>query len=475
MYRRQRHGWVKHIDFLILDIICMQVAYIIAYVIRHGFSVPYEQELYRVMALILVFFDIFVVLCNESYSGILGRGYYIELFQTFKHVSIVIGLGLIYMFWTQQSSEYSRITFGFMWILNVIISWGVRCIWKNVIRHSRRNNDNSRSLILITNQKDAEEFVNTFCKNNYENIKINGMVILDADKKGMEINGVPVISNSDEILEYLRTHWVDEVFVNIDISFQETEAIENILEKCMEMGITVHTKLAQLAGMSSNQVVETLAGYTVLSSSIAIVTTRQLLAKRALDIVGAVIGCFLTVIAYIFIAPIIKMKSPGPVFFKQTRVGKNGKVFMLYKFRSMYMDAEERKTELLEQNDIEGQLMFKMKDDPRIIKGIGTFIRKYSIDELPQFYNVLRGEMSLVGTRPPTVDEWNKYELHHRKRLAIKPGITGLWQVSGRSDIKNFEQVVALDTKYIADWSFSLDLKILLKTIRVVFKGNGAM
>ena len=147
----------------------------------------------------------------------------------------------------------------------------------------------------------------------------------------------------------------------------------------------------------------------------------------------------------------------------------------------MYMDAEERKKELMSQNKIKDGLMFKMDFDPRIIgsekgpgKGIGNFIRKYSIDEFPQFINVLKGDMSLVGTRPPTVDEWEKYELHHRARLAVKPGITGMWQVSGRSSITDFEEVVKLDTKYIINWSFALDLKILFKTVGSVIKKDGA-
>lgn len=146
------------------------------------------------------------------------------------------------------------------------------------------------------------------------------------------------------------------------------------------------------------------------------------------------------------------------------------------------MDAEERKQELMEKNRVSGGMMFKLMYDPRIIgsekgkgRGVGNFIRKYSIDEFPQFYNVLKGDMSLVGTRPPTVDEWEKYELHHRIRLAIKPGITGLWQVSGRSSITDFEEVVALDRKYILEWSMGLDFKLLFKTVQVVMGQDGAM
>lgn len=145
----------------------------------------------------------------------------------------------------------------------------------------------------------------------------------------------------------------------------------------------------------------------------------------------------------------------------------------------MYPDAEARKAELMAQNKVKDGMMFKMENDPRIIggengKGIGNFIRNTSLDEFPQFWNVLKGDMSLVGTRPPTVDEWDKYELHHRARLAIKPGLTGMWQVSGRSDITDFEEVVRLDTEYIQNWSFGLDIKILLKTVEVVLKGSGA-
>ena len=145
----------------------------------------------------------------------------------------------------------------------------------------------------------------------------------------------------------------------------------------------------------------------------------------------------------------------------------------------MYLDAEERKAELMAQNKVKDGMMFKMENDPRIIggengKGIGNFIRKTSIDEFPQFLNVLKGDMSLVGTRPPTLDEWEKYELHHRARLAIKPGLTGMWQVSGRSDITDFEEVVKLDTKYIMNWSLGKDIKILLKTVWVVLKKKGS-
>lgn len=205
-----------------------------------------------------------------------------------------------------------------------------------------------------------------------------------------------------------------------------------------------------------------------------------MLVKRLFDIIGGLIGSFFALILIAIIGPKIKKESPGPILFRQTRIGLNGKRFTFYKLRSMYMDAEERKQELMSQNRVSDGMMFKMDFDPRIIgnkivdgkqvTGIGEKIRSSSLDEFPQFFNVLKGDMSLVGTRPPTEDEWEKYKYHHRARLATKPGLTGMWQVSGRSQITDFEKVVKLDTEYINNWSIGLDLRILLKTIKAVVK-----
>ena len=212
----------------------------------------------------------------------------------------------------------------------------------------------------------------------------------------------------------------------------------------------------------------------------------QLFLKRLADIVGGLLGCVLTGIIFIFVAPMIYTQSPGPIFFAQERVGKNGKRFKMYKFRSMYLDAEAKKAELMKDNKLGDGKMFKLDFDPRVIgnkilpdgtkkTGVGDFIRRTSLDEFPQFFNVLKGDMSIVGTRPPLVGEVSLYELHHRSRLAIKPGITGMWQVSGRSDITDFEKVVDLDRKYINEWNLELDIKILFKTVAVVLKKDGSM
>ena len=252
--------------------------------------------------------------------------------------------------------------------------------------------------------------------------------------------------------------------------------------------MTVHLNLAKVSEAmgGKKQLVEKVGPYTVLTTSINYASTKQLFMKRAIDIAGGLLGCLLTLLITLFVGPAIYLKSPGPIFFAQERVGKNGKKFKMYKFRSMYMDAEERKAELMKQNRVSDGMMFKLDFDPRVIgneilpdgtkkTGIGNFIRVTSLDEFPQFFNVLKGDMSIVGTRPPTLDEWNKYELHHRARLAIKPGITGMWQVSGRSEITDFEEVVKLDTEYISEWNVGMDIKLLWKTVVSVIKRDGSM
>ena len=234
-----------------------------------------------------------------------------------------------------------------------------------------------------------------------------------------------------------------------------------------------HVNLARFTEQVENKRIQRFASYMVLSSSMKFATPRQLFFKRLLDIAGGLAGLIITGIAFIIFAPIIKKQSPGPVFFSQERVGRNGRRFKIFKFRTMYPDAEARKKELMEQNKMNG-FMFKMDNDPRIIP-IGHFLRKSSIDELPQFWNVLKGDMSLVGTRPPTVDEYEQYEVRHRKRLAMRPGLTGMWQVSGRSDIVDFEEVVALDAKYIAEWTLVMDIRIIWRTVLIVLGQKGAV
>ena len=303
------------------------------------------------------------------------------------------------------------------------------------------------------------------------NYQFFGLVILDKSMIGEKIEGVTVSADKDTFINYVKDHVVDEVFID----FQDhTANTLDFTKQLLKMGITVHIYMENSYQELPNRCISNVFGYNVMTTTISPISFRQSLLKRTIDIFGGIVGCILTLLIGIIIGPIIFIKSPGPILFSQIRVGKKGRHFKIYKFRSMYMDAEERKKELMAQNKIEDGLMFKMDNDPRIIKGIGHFIRKTSLDEFPQFWNVLKGDMSLVGTRPPTVDEYQKYSPHHKRRLCILPGITGLWQTSGRSQITNFEEVVHLDTEYIENWSLDLDFKIIFKTILKMIKSDDA-
>lgn len=481
MYSRLTNRWLKHWDFILLDMICLQISFLLAFIIRHGLINSGMVSLYRSEAVILFVCQLLAVFFGDSFSGVLRRGYYIEFLSTAKHVMFVMVFALVVLFATKETDTYSRIVFGITGILYVCISYVGRLILKYYVKINAAKK-NQFSLVVVTTAQMAEEAVANLEKESYQQYVIKGICLLEEEKDISQIKDYPVLGDVDKLIDYACREWVDEVLFYLP---QGMEVPEEVLETLTMMGVATHVPILGKSIKGSKQFIETLGGYTVLTTSINIVGSRQMFYKRLLDIVGGIVGCFITVILTIIVGPIIYMKSPGPIFFSQTRIGKNGRKFKIYKFRSMYMDAEKRKQELMSQNKMEG-LMFKMDYDPRIIgcekigkdgkpKGIGNFIRSTSIDEFPQFWNVLKGDMSLVGTRPPTLDEWEQYKPHHRARMSIKPGITGMWQVSGRSDITDFEEVVSLDTEYIEKWNLGLDIKIILMTVLKVLKNDGAV
>lgn len=469
MYQKENSSWVKHADFTICDMLCLQLAFVLAYWIRNGIDQPYETELYRNVAVVMFLIQLMVTFFNESFSGVLRRGMLVELKKTFEQCTLVCLLVLAYMFLLRIGNNYSRMILLITYVLYICFSYCGRQALKKFLKDHRYEESEKRSLLIVTVSENADNVVETIRKNNYGTYHLAGIVFMDCDKKGASVCGVPVVAGKEDMISYIHKNWIDEVFFAVP---KEIPIPEQMIKDCSAMGVVIHMRLATMKSLGKNQVVEELGGYTVLSSSIHIVTPRQMFVKRAMDIAGGLVGCLFTGIAAIFLVPAIKIKSPGPAFFSQVRMGKNGRPFKIYKFRSMYMDAEERKADLMKDNEMSGN-MFKMENDPRIIP-IGHFMRKYSIDELPQFWNVLKGDMSLVGTRPPTEDEFLNYEYHHKARLGIKPGLTGMWQVSGRSDITDFEDVVALDTQYISNWSLGLDVMLLFKTVGVVLTGKGS-
>ena len=483
MYSKKTQGWIKHTDFILLDIVCLQIAFVLAYITRHGFESPYTNPEYINLSIVYALLDFVVLVANRTMKGVLKRGYYKEAVQTVKHVAFVALLVSLYMFSVQRGDVYSRITFYVTAAYYTAIAYIVRIGWKKAVIR-RKKGSVGAAVYFIATEGRAERVISRFKKNNLNNNLLTGICILDRDCTGRTVADVPVTANAENVVKYLCDKWVDEIFVSVSNSYPYPG---DLISTLAEMGFVVHVEMEQMELEDwQHQTIQRVGGTTVRTLSMTLATPFQRAVKRAMDIAGGIVGCLLTLLLTLIIGPMIYIKSPGPIFFAQTRVGKNGRKFKLYKFRSMYLDAEARKAELMAQNRVQGGLMFKLEYDPRIIgcernadgtikKGIGNFIRDYSLDEFPQFFNVLKGDLSLCGTRPPTVDEWEQYELHHRARLAIKPGITGMWQVSGRSNIVDFEQVVELDKKYIREWNLGLDIKLLLQTVKVVLGKEGSM
>lgn len=483
MYKKRSQGWIKHLDFIMLDLACLNLSLFLAYVIRHGFLVLYAHVTYRNMAIIISLIAVLLMIFSEMFKNVLKRGYLVEATMTLRQVCLVVLGATFYLFSVQESGAFSRTVMYLTGLIYGVTGYVTRILWKNFLKKKMMERG-KRTLLVLTTEGMAAAVLDNLKNHNYESFRILGVALLDGNSTEGIIEGVPVVAGREDVLEYACRECVDEVFISVP---EGTEQPTELMEQFSEMGLIVHLKLLDREHtVNRKQLVERFGNYMVMTTSINYATNGQLFLKRMLDIVGGLVGSLVTLILALIFAPIIKLKSPGPLFFVQERVGRNGRRFKMYKFRSMYMDAEERKTELMAQNNMKDGFMFKLDRDPRIIgsrilpdgtykKGIGNFIRDWSLDEFPQFFNVLKGDMSLIGTRPPTVAEWEKYELRHMARLATKPGITGLWQVSGRSKITDFEEVVQLDMKYISEWSFGMDLKILAKTVKVVVEKSGAM
>ena len=482
MYRRDTKGWLKHLDFMILDLLVLQVAFVLSYMLHHDWKNPFAESLYSNMSLFLMLCDLLVIFFTEPFRNILKRGYYREMEALVQQALFIELFAVLFLFMQKVGSDYSRVSMVLMGVLYVLFGYITRIFWKRVLKKSKKHG--KRSLLVVCSEENVVQTIENILNNNYGMYQISGLVLTDAGYSGTEISGIPVVAEVADASAYAQKNWVDEVFVNLP---ENAQLPHKLMNDFVEMGVTVHLNLSQVTHVPGRvQIVEKVGNYTVLTSSMNYATTRQAFLKRAMDIAGGLAGCLICLLLVIFVGPVIYLSSPGPIFFTQERIGKNGKHFKMYKFRSMYMDAEERKKELLAQNRHGGALMFKLDFDPRIIgnkilpdgtrkTGIGQFIRDTSIDEFPQFFNVLKGDMSLVGTRPPLISEFEAYEQHHRARMSVKPGITGMWQVSGRSEITDFEEVVRLDTKYINEWSIGLDIKILLQTVLTVLKREGSM
>lgn len=480
MYNRGLQGWVKHLDFMILDFIIIELAFIGAYTIRHPGSYIYNVEEYRIGFFVLAVAVLLGSMMLRIHSDILKRGYMQEFISVVKLSLFTAAVMLAYMFFVKTWVDFSRLVVFFFVILSIVLLYGERLFWKGVlIRYRSNTKSHIRHMFLVTTTDKASKVIEMIRRNSYGEIDLVGMALADdPEGAGKTVEGVKVLASVDGVIDYISKQWVDEMMIYLPAEY---EVPQYILRECALMGITSHVALKLGGSKYAVREVEEVAGIYSVTESLRIVDGYLIVAKRLIDIAGSIAGILITLLLTVIVGPMIFIADPGPIFFSQERVGKNGRIFRMLKFRSMYKDAEKRKAELMKENEMNG-LMFKMEDDPRIIgsgsdgkkHGIGWFIRKTSIDEFPQFLNVFFGDMSLVGTRPPTVDEWEKYEKRHRARLAMKPGLTGLWQAYGRSDIKDFDEIVDMDMQYINTWTIAGDLKILFHTVGSVLTGRGA-
>lgn len=457
---------------LIVDLCSLMVSMGIAYGIRYGtFYGRFEHgDQIWLLLFSIALYGLMFVLMDFSHH-FFRRGMFEEFVSVVKSELIFSVVLVLALFMMHRSADLSRLVFGYQIVLNTVIMYVARFVFKQYMVKVYRNSRYSNRLLVVTSSNQAETVIRNLQEYNEWNRTIAGLVLTD-DAQMETIAKIQVVAHRDDFLDYVIRNDVDEVFI-IDDKMMRTPLMDQWVRELEEMGVIVDVNIDAFdLSVSGKKTLNRVGKYAAVTFARNLFSTRQMIAKRALDIAGSLVGMVILGIATIFVAPAIKLDSPGPVFFGQTRVGKNGRKFTFYKFRSMYQDAEARKKELMASNEVKG-LMFKMEDDPRITR-VGKFIRKTSIDELPQFFNVLRGDMSLVGTRPPTVDEFEHYEAKHKCRLSMTPGLTGLWQISGRSDIKDFDEVVRLDMQYIDNWSILTDIKILLLTVKVVLTGRGS-
>lgn len=490
MYHRKSR--LQSLLILMLDCICITISLMLANYIRSGRFFRSDNERMDFGLLLVACLTVFLAmnLLRNTNRNMFLRGPLHEVVHIIQNNVFMFAGAAVILYFLNVLDAYSRLAFFYFLLLDCVLMFVVHQLWKKVLPFLYQKFGEVRKLLVVADEEFAAALVQDLKNMKDFSYELTGIVPVGKEEGSQEtatwaeaasekekeekqeyFAGISVVSDQKGLVDYCKGASLDEVIIAVGSS-RKKEILAD-MEILAEMGITIHYQIPVPELYGARQKVLSQFGrfYTVTYAN-RVAPVGQLLLKRMLDVCGALVGCVILCLLTIIVGPLIKIESPGPVFFSQKRVGRNGRIFKMYKFRSMYADAEERKKELMKQNEMSG-LMFKMENDPRITK-IGRFLRKTSLDEFPQFINILKSDMSLVGTRPPTLDEFAQYSPYHKKRLSFRPGLTGMWQVGGRSDITDFEEIVRLDVEYIDNWSFMLDIKILLKTVLEVFKGSGA-
>lgn len=467
-----KQAQLQNLFIYIMDCICILISYILASYFRFGnLWGGYTRQIVFIRMGILFLSITLIYFVFYPNRRFFERTKKAESFAVLKNNAILGAIITTFAFLMQDAENYSRLVYAYFCIIDIILMFFAHQGYKSYMTKVYSKGVSTRNILIFTTVERADTICTNIRQSNSWNMNIAGIILVDNPDQLVEISGVPIVADFSSMMEYIKKNLVDEVFIHV--SSQEKLPIKSIIKELETMGIIVNLNINLFEmDIPAQRQIEKIGSYYAVSFVPKVHSFKQIFFKRIMDIIGALIGLAITAVVTVFLAPVLLLESPGPLFFSQVRVGKNGRRFRIYKFRSMYVDAEERKKDLMDKNEMSG-LMFKMENDPRVTK-VGRFIRKTSIDELPQFWNILKGEMSLVGTRPPTEEEFLQYEGYHRRRLSATPGLTGLWQVSGRSDTKDFEEIVSMDVEYIDNWSLKEDVKILFKTIGVVLKRKGA-
>lgn len=458
----------------IFDASLLIISFISAFLIRKFILTTYIPTTYEVnfmFHLWLPFFAIplFWIIGNQTglYKLFVPRTIYGILWQTFRTVA-TLGVILATFIFLLKADEVSRVLFFLFCIESFLSITLARVLLKSFIEKKLKEKHFLKRVLIVGTNPKAIALRKIIEANPQEGLNVIGHLLGPEESPKTE-NEAWIFGNISDLKTLLEREVVDEVFFALPM--EKLMICDTEIAWCEEIGITVHLKLDFEKSRLGRTYSTEICGEPLLTLSPTPRDAMDLLLKRSLDLSLSALSLLGLSPLFIFVSVGIKLSSPGPIFFKQERIGLNGRKFWLYKFRSMVMDAESMKRDLLHLNEVSGPV-FKIKNDPRITT-IGTFIRKFSIDELPQLWNVFKGDMSLVGPRPPIPDEVTKYERWQRRRLSMKPGITCIWQIKGRNKIK-FDDWMRYDLQYIDNWSLTLDLKIILKTFPVVLTSRGA-
>ncbi len=457
-----------------VDAALILAAFAIAYWFRYDLQLIRQVEpafhvrfgVYIPSVLTLIVIVLFWLWTEGSYHSTRGRLLIDEWVIVFKASITGVAVVIVLVFMATPS-YYSRLIFAYAGVAMVLLLGAARTVEHAVLRRRRRVGIGVRHILIVG----AGEIGRTLMRNVVARPElfyvIVGFVDDDPLKSHTDIGPCPALGTIDSLDRIIAERQVDEVIVTLPWVYHDR--ISEIMGTCEEINVEVRIVPDLFRTRLSSVKIETINGVPLLSLADTRLSETQSVLKRVIDIVISIVGLIILSPLMLLISLAIKIDSRGPVFFRQERVGMGGKPFTITKFRTMCADAENLKASLVDKNEATGPI-FKIKDDPRRTR-LGRFLR-HGLDELPQLWNVLCGEMSFIGPRPPTPDEVEKYEPWHMRRLEVRPGITGLWQVSGRSDL-SFDEMVLLDTYYIENWSLMLDFRIVFKTIPAVLTGSG--